>query len=159
MFAQNAFRTVWQRRKNKRYCCQQTRFRSETKIAVDKRVLIKIEKHSSSCSEKGKTMRSRISRSLWHRLFFAAIAATTIRAILSFSLRLYECFLYFQNSPLKPATQFQLLVLNLGFTHSHFVQVNCLFFVRRYCSYYKIFEVFLKMHVKQFSYIVPYPKI
>ena len=73
-------------------------FVAKRKIAVDKRVLIKIEKHSSSCSEKGKTMRSRISRSLWHRLFFAAIAATTIRAILPFSLRFCERFLYFQNS-------------------------------------------------------------
>ena len=40
-------------------------------------------------------MRSRISRSLWQRFFFA-VAATTIRAILPFSLRLCECFSYFQ---------------------------------------------------------------
>ena len=41
-------------------------------------------------------MRSRISRSLWQRFFFAAVAATTIRAILPFSLRLCEYFSYFQ---------------------------------------------------------------
>ena len=65
----------------------------QAKMAVNKRVLIKIEKQSSSCNEKDKTMRSCISRSLWQRFFFAATAATTIRAILPFPLHLCECFL------------------------------------------------------------------
>ena len=94
------------------------------------RVLKKLKKHSSSCSGERyivllvliprlsppvlyaslsklakciHNMRLRISRSVWQGFFFAAIAATTIRAILPFSLRLRECFLYFQKTRLSIA--------------------------------------------------------
>ena len=70
----------------------------------------KIEKHSSSCkSERYNVLFLLISRltvagqnhALTHfalivaKIFFTDTAATTIRAILPFSLRLCECFLYF----------------------------------------------------------------
>ena len=70
----------------------------------------KIEKHSSSCKgERYNVLFLLISRltvagqspALAHfalivaKIFFTATAAITIRAILPFSLRLCECFLYF----------------------------------------------------------------